>query len=417
MTGRPRVALSALLTAHTLSQTGNAITVLATPFYVLAQGGTGVEVGIAATFATVPIVLGGPLGGALVDRIGHRLSSVIADAASAVTLAAIAVLAGTGNLPFWGFLLLIFLSGLLDTPGNTARHVLLPPLATANRIALERTVGFATGVERVAMLVGAPLGGVLVSVLGPPAAFATTAVAFVIAATLVLVCVPRPDRAGMARADLAAVGVPRVSYWRDLVAGFRFVSAHPLLRLIVFVVFLINLLDAARFSVLLPIHAAAHLQGAVAVGLLTGALGGGALVGSLVYGFFGQGWPRRPWFMVALGVTGGPFSVALAVQAPFSVLIALAAVIGLAAGIINPIIGVLQLQLAPRAMRARVYSLMVAGSWAGVPIGALLAGIAAERIGLTASFIIIGVSYVIVSLAPLRGGAWTGMGPFPARPA
>ncbi|KGJ71617.1 MFS transporter, partial [Cryobacterium roopkundense] len=94
------------------------------------------------------------------------------------------------------------------------------------------------------------------------------------------------------------------------------------------------------------------------------------------------------------------------------VLVVLAAFVGLAAGIINPIIGVLQLQLAPPAMRARVHSLMVAGCWAGIPIGALLGGIAVETLGLTASFVIVGVVYVLVSLAPLTGGAWKGMGPF-----
>ncbi|KGJ82400.1 hypothetical protein GY21_01125, partial [Cryobacterium roopkundense] len=316
MSEHPRLALSAVLTAHALSQTGNAITVLATPFYVLAQGGTGVEVGIAATFATVPIVLGGPLGGALVDRVGHRLSSVIADAASGATLAAIAILAATDNLPFWGFLLLIFLSGLLDTPGNTARHVLLPTLAMANRIPLERAVGFATGVERAAMLIGAPLGGVLVSVLGPAVAFGTTALNFVAAAALVLLCVPRPDRSSFDDLGAGEGVVHRTSYWQDLGEGFRFVYSNPLLRLIILVVFLTNLLDAARFSVLLPIHSTAYLQGAVAVGLLTGALGGGALIGSLLYGFFGQRWRRRPLFIAAFAITGGPLSAALALQAP-----------------------------------------------------------------------------------------------------
>ena len=124
-----RLSLVALLAAHTSAQAGNTITVLATPFFVLAQGGSALDVGIASTFATVPIIVGGPLGAVLVDRIGHRRSSIIADLASAVTVLVIAALASQGALPFWGFLLLIFASGLLDTPGQTARTTLLPDLS------------------------------------------------------------------------------------------------------------------------------------------------------------------------------------------------------------------------------------------------------------------------------------------------
>jgi len=54
-------SLTALLTAHVVSQTGNVVTLFAVPFYVLSTGGTGIEVGTAAFFATVPVIIGGPL--------------------------------------------------------------------------------------------------------------------------------------------------------------------------------------------------------------------------------------------------------------------------------------------------------------------------------------------------------------------
>jgi MFS family permease len=82
-------SLSALLAAHAISQTGNVITTFAIPFYVLGLGGSGVEVGIAAFFSTVPIVVGGALGGVVVDRVGHRRAAIVADVISGATVLAI----------------------------------------------------------------------------------------------------------------------------------------------------------------------------------------------------------------------------------------------------------------------------------------------------------------------------------------
>ncbi len=50
--------------------------------------------------ATVPVVLGAALGGVLVDRLGHRRTSVLADVVSGVALAAVPVLEPTVGLPF-----------------------------------------------------------------------------------------------------------------------------------------------------------------------------------------------------------------------------------------------------------------------------------------------------------------------------
>ncbi len=125
-----RGRLRALLVVQVASRIGNVVTTVSVPFAVLARGGSATDVGITAFMATVPIVLGGPFGGALVERIGFVRSSIASDVVSGVTLLAMPVLAWTVGLPFWALLALVFVSGLLDMPGESARRVLLPGLAT-----------------------------------------------------------------------------------------------------------------------------------------------------------------------------------------------------------------------------------------------------------------------------------------------
>ncbi|MDQ1215799.1 MFS transporter [Microbacterium arborescens] len=397
-------ALYALLSAHAISQTGNVITAFAIPFYVLATGGSGVEVGLAAFAATAPVIVGGVFGGVVIDRIGGRRTAIIADIVSGVTVLAIPALALTVGLPFWALLALVFTSGVLDTPGQIARRVMLPELTEAARVRIERSVGLLDGSERLSKLTGASVAGALVALLGPMAALVTNAVAFLISAAITRLMVPATKVRMAADGDTDAAA--RRSYWRELRDGFRFVVRDPLMRLIVGMVLITNLLDAARSASLMPLYANAELGGAGALAVIVAVMGGSALIGNIAFGFIAHRMPRRVTFALCFLVAGGPSSAVFALGAPFPVLVAAAGVSGLAAGALNPILGAVQLERVPAPMRGRVFGLLNAGTWAGVPLGALLGGIAADGLGLFASFGIVAIVYTVVTTAPLAGGAW-----------
>ncbi|WP_174722301.1 MULTISPECIES: MFS transporter [Cryobacterium] len=400
-------SLSALLAAHAISQTGNVITAFAIPFYVLGLGGSGIEVGIAAFFATAPVVVGGALGGVVVDRVGHRRAAIVADLVSGATVLAMPVLALTVGLPFWALLLLVFAGGLLDTPGQTARRVMLPGLTVRAGVRIEQSVGLLDGSERFAKLIGASIAGLLVALLGPIAALFVNAATFAVSALLTWAFVAAVPAAVRLSGD--SVDAPRSSYWADLAEGFRFVIHDPLMRLVVGLVLVTNLLDAARGSTLMPLYANDRLGGAAALGLLVAVMGGCALVGNVAFGFVAHRVPRRVTLAVCFALAGGPSSAAFAVGAPLPVLVAMTALSGLAAGAINPILGTVELERVPEHMRGRVFGLINAGAWAGVPFGALLGGIAADSIGLSLAFGIVAVVYTLVTLSPLSGGAWREM--------
>ncbi|WP_082460376.1 MFS transporter [Frigoribacterium sp. Leaf8] len=410
-----RVALSSLVAAHAISQTGNVVTAFAVPFYVLGLGGSGAEVGLAAAFATAPVIIGGPLGGVVVDRVGHRRAAIVADLVSGASVLAMPVLALTVGLPFWALLALVFVGGLLDSPGQTARRVMLPALTERAGVRIERSVGLLDGSERFAKLIGASIAGLLVAAVGPVASLFVNAATFAVSAALTGALVPAsgPARTGSPNprddhpTDATDATEPtRASYRSDLVEGARFVVRDPLMRLIVALVLTTNLLDAARGSTLLPLYANDRLGGAAALGLLVATMGGCALAGNVAFGFVAHRVPRRLTFVACFTLAGGPSSLAFALGAPLPVLVAATALSGLAAGALNPILGTVQLERTPEHLRGRVFGLVTAGAWAGIPAGALLGGVAADTIGLTVAFGIVAVVYTTVTLAPLTGGHW-----------
>ncbi|MGC4892649.1 MFS transporter [Micromonospora sp. DT31] len=401
---RDRRPLAGLLIGHAVSLTGNVLTLIALPLYVLAETGSPAATGLAGAFATAPVVLGGAFGGVLVDRIGYRRSSVLADVVSGLTIAAVPLLHATVGLPFPALLALVFVSGLLDTPGQTARTALLPEAATAAGVPIERAVGWLEATSRGARMIGAPVAGLLVGLLGALSVLVLDAVTFAVSALVVGLLVPRGLSPSGDEAEAETGG-----YWRQFAAGLRFLVREPLLRAMVLLVLVTNLFDAAKSQVLLPVVADRELGGPAAFGLLVGVMGGGALVGSLVFSAIGHRLPRRATFVTAFAVCGAPPLWALAAAPPLPVVVAVVAVAGLAAGALNPLMGAVELERVPPAMRARVYGVIGAGAWAAMPVGALGAGLAADRFGPTPTLVAMGACYLLVVLTPLLGGPWRDM--------
>ncbi|MEU4835522.1 MFS transporter [Streptosporangium sp. NPDC023615] len=400
----------ALVAGHAVSLTGNMLTLVAVPLYVLATTGSAAAMGLVGAFATAPLVIGGAFGGVLADRIGYRRTGVVADTLAGVTIVAVPLLEWSVGLPFWALAALVFAAGLFDSPGQTARSALLPEIAAAAGVSIERAVGVYEATERGARLVGAPLAGLLVAGFGPVSVLALDSATFFAAAVLLAVLVPKavvPARGD----DGGEPGAGRHDrgYWREFAAGLRFLSREPLLRAIVALVLVTNVFDAAKSTVLLPLVAQRELGGATTLGILIGVSGGGALVGALAFSAFAHRFPRRATFVVAFTLVGAPPFLALAAKAPLPVVIGVFAVSGVAAGAVNPIIGSIKLERVPAGMRARVYGVITAGSWLAMPLGSVGAGLAVTSFGATSTLTGMAICYLLVTLSPLLGGPWRSM--------
>lgn len=123
---RPPLPVYVLLVANLISRIGNQFTLLAIPWFVLETTGSASSAGITVAVGVLPYVLAGVFGGPIVDRLGYRLSSIVSDVASGITVALIPLLHVTAGLAIWQLLLLVFRGALLDSPGASARRSLFP---------------------------------------------------------------------------------------------------------------------------------------------------------------------------------------------------------------------------------------------------------------------------------------------------
>lgn len=385
---RDRVPLHALFSANAISMIGNQLSNLAIPWFVLQTTGSAAQTGITAFFSILPTVIAAFFGGGIVDRLGFRRTSVIADVASGVAVAMIPLLYAAGFLEFWLLLVFVFLGAALDAPGATARESLLPDLAGIAGIRMERVNATTQVIARASILIGAPVSGLLIAILGATNVLWLNAASFAVSAALVATMVPALPK--------PETDDSPASYLSELKVGFRFIRQDTLIRALVLTLMITNLLDAAKYSVIFPVLADEVFDSAVALGLIFGISGGGAVIGAVIYGAVGHRFPRRPVFVISFIFLSLP-SLFLIALPPLPLVLLILGLSGIAAGPLNPIIATVRFERVPASMRGRVFGMVTAGAYSAMPLGVLAAGFMLESVGLRATLLSVGVCYVLTT--------------------
>lgn len=388
MKAKNRLPLYTLYTTSLISVTGDVLAALAVPWFVLQTTGSVTQTGITGFFSILPMVIAMVFGGTLVDRVGYKRISVLADLASGITMLLIPLLHLTIGLEFWQLLVLVFLGNLLDAPGGSARQAMLPELADAAGMSIERATGFTQALSRATRMLGAPLAGILIATISAPYVLIINAVTFFISAFGIQFFVPQ-------HLFKQKHEVKQNSYWADLKAGFNFVRADSLLLSFIGVVMLTNMVDAAMSGVTHPYYFQEVYGSPVNLGFFTGVWAASALGGTLLYSWLGERYSRR-WVFTISFMLCGINPIVMAFMPPFAALLLMAALLGMAAGPLNPIIMVTLYARVPEEMRARVYGFTSAGAMMAMPLGALVAGYLLEWIGLQGALLLYGALYIIV---------------------
>ncbi|MFF4450286.1 MFS transporter [Streptomyces sp. NPDC001502] len=403
--------LIGVLAANTISISGSSLTLIGVPFFVLHTTGSAGRAGVVAFCATLPVIVAALVGGPVIDRIGRRRVSVTSDLISGLSVGAIPLLNYTGVLEFWMLCALMAVGGLVHTPGLTARGVLLPNLAEHAGTTITRAAGLYDAVSRGARMIGAAVAGLFIAAFGAETVLLLDAATFGASALLVAVFLRGVPAAEPQR---TAGKVSLKTYRAELAEGWAFMTRTRLLLGVTVMVMMTNGLDQGWSSVLLPVHGRDALGGATAIGLTISLFGGFALLGALLYGMWGERFPRRAVFTAAFLLSGATRYVVAALTdttLPLAVTMALA---GLGAGMLNPILTTVMYEQVPEALRSRVSGVATAGCELTMPMGGLAAGLLVDGFGVTTALLLFGGTYLLTTLAPMVFPAWRGLDRAPA---
>lgn len=392
MARKNSVQIISLFTANAISLVGNVLSAIAIPWFVLQTTGSATQTGITGFFTVLPVVLAGLFGGTLIDRLGYKRTSIIADIASGVTTALIPLLYFTVGLEFWQLMVLVFLGALLDAPGSTARAALVPELAEMAHMPIERATSLIHIIERSARMIGAPFSGLLIALVGTENVLWLNAASFFMSAGIIAITIQVHHPVRDEKSEASG------SYFQELREGLRFIFHDKLLLAIVIMVMATNFLDAVFSGVVQPVFVKQVYGQALDLGLLISANGAGAVIGAVIFSAVGPRLPRHPVFVIGFVMTSLKFFL-YALYPPLWVALVFVVLFSMGAGPLNPIIGAVEYERVPKNMRGRVGGAISAGAWSAMPLGMLIGGVMTEQFGAHPMLLGLGVIYLITTLS------------------
>ncbi|MFM9035128.1 MAG: MFS transporter [Mycobacterium sp.] len=381
-----------ILTSAFLAAAANGISMVAFPWLVLQRTGSATDASVVAGAATLPLLLATLISGSAVDLLGRRRVAMLADAMSAVSLAAIPILAHTVGADALNIVVLSALAAFgafFDPAGLTARRSMLPEAAQRAGWSIDQTNSLYEAGFNLGYLTGPGIGGVLIATVGGVNTMWVTAAAFgcsiLTMAVLRLEGADQPDPEQRPESVLTGV-----------MEGLRFVWNNRVLRTL-------GLIDLALIGLYLPMESVlfpkyfSDRNEPAQLGWVLMALSIGGLVGALSWSVLSRVVSRRATVLTAV-LTYGVAILVIAMLPPLPVILVLAAVIGLVYGPIGPIYNSVMLTLTPESLRGRVVGVMTSMAYASGPVGFMLAGPLIDAFGLRVAFVALAAPILVVAL-------------------
>jgi MFS family permease len=420
--GRPQFSL--LVVGQTISQLGDRLhhmALIALIGTAAAASTSGIELAKLVSAITLPVVLFGPLAGALVDRWNKRATMIVCDFLRAMIVALIPFLyAKVGFI--WPVYMIAFLVALLGLFFNAAKMALIPDLVAHGQLMPANAA--LTSIGRFATIAGVVGGGVIISWPiwerlgweGYEAGFYIDAISYALSVITLLLIVARSgkrseraDDRQFTTAEAAAVVTGEMRHLAsDIRATVRLIRTNHDLRFVFYTVILLGALASAIFVIMTASVQTVMGLGTRSVGYLGGLLAAGMVVGSLLVGTVGHQWNKRHIVLFGCFLMGA-FMIFSALFFSYQMFAPVAFVGGLVLAPVMVSQDTLVHEVAPPDARALIFStrdLVLGAAFMG---GALAVGGGVpilEALGAGESYrLALFISGVLISAAAI-GGEW-----------
>ena len=251
------------------SLVGTWMQMAAQAWLVLTLTHSATTLGVIVALQTLPVLVLGPYGGVIADRVNKRKAMIALQAMMGVQALILGLLTVTHVVHVWEIGVLALMLGLNNAFENPARQSFMLELVGPEH--LRNAVSLNSTMVNVARVVGPAIGGLMIAAVGSGWCFLINAVTFI----AVISSLTRMDRTALNPVT------PTSRAKGQLRDGLRYVRHEPGLALPLVMAAVVGCL-AYEFQVSLPYMAAHGLHvGSAGFGFMTAAMGVGAVVGGL----------------------------------------------------------------------------------------------------------------------------------------
>ena len=354
---------------QSVSLIGTWVTRIATSWLVYRLTGSELLLGVVAFCSQVPLLILAPIAGVLVDRWDRHRILVITQILSAVQSAVLAVLALTHVITVAEVIVLQLVQGVINSFDTPARQSFVVEMVE-DREDLPNAIALNSSMINASRIIGPSIGGLLIATVGEGWCFGADAISYlaVIASLLMM------RRTPTARANVDTRMI------EELRTGWKYVAGFPPVRAMLMIVGLVGFMGTP-YATLMPVIAAKVLHGGPhTLGILMTSSGIGALAGTLYLA------SRRTVVGLSKVIVAATVGLSLGLIAfSFSrslwLSVILLPIVGAGMMVQAASVNTILQTVVEERLRGRVmafYSVAIMGMQ---PVGSLLSGIVAERIG------------------------------------
>lgn len=354
---------------QSLSLVGSWITRVATSWLVFRLTGSEFLLGVVAFAGQIPLLVLAPFGGAIGDRWDRRRILLVTQVLSALQSATLAWLAMSGRVTVTHIILLQVFQGVVNAVDTPVRQAFIVEMVDAPTD-LPNAIAMNSAMFNGSRIIGPTIAGLLIAAVGEAWCFVVDAISYL--AVIASLAAMRFARAPRAARETHLVD--------ELRAGLRYVGSFPPVRALLTQVALVSVMGMP-YVVLMPVIAVEVLHGGPnTLGTLMTATGIGALAGTVYLAarrsVLGLGKVIvAATVMLGAGLIGFSFSTSVVLSA------ALLPLVGAGMMLQSASVNTILQTVVDDKLRGRVmafYAMAVLGTQ---PLGSLLAGALAARIG------------------------------------
>jgi MFS family permease len=252
-----------------ISTSGTFMQSVAQAWLVLKLTNSGTALGLAAALQYVPILILGPLGGVVADRVSRRKILFFTQSCSGILALILGTLVVTNLVKVWMVYILAACLGLINVFDNPTRQTFYVELVGPDN--LRNAVTLYSILVNLSRIIGPAIAAALIAAVGLAPCFIINGISY--AAVIIMLA--------MMHTDELILSPPTPPEKGQLRAGFKYVFSSPIVGPVLLMMAIIGTLTF-EFQVSLPLIAQFTFNGdASSYAFLTASMGVGAAVGGL----------------------------------------------------------------------------------------------------------------------------------------
>ena len=367
----------------------SAILQMAIIFYITEKTGSAMVLSIASLIGFLPYAVLGPAIGVLVDRYNRKTIMIIADLIIAIAGAVLAFIALYMEIPIWMIMVVLFIRSVGTAFHSPALSAVTPLLVPEDQ--LTKCAGYSQSLQSISYIISPAAAAFLYSIWELNAIIAIDVFGAIVAIiALALIEIPKLD---VEKQELS------LSFIKEMKDGFYILKENKGL----FALLLIGTLYMLVYmpiNALYPLISMEYFKGTpMHVSITEIAYASGMLIGSMLLGLFGSYKKRIILITASIFMMGASLTISgLLPPSGFVVFALCCAIMGLSVPFYSGVqTALFQERIKPEYL-GRVFSLTGSIMSLAMPVGLILSGLFADRIGVSNWFLISGILIIGIAM-------------------